>query len=278
MENYPKFEVVEIGRLKPLELVFKNHLSNLESMINVVINKPIIVDINSGTILDGSHRYVYFFKNGYETVPVLWVDYLDERISTGISLTKSEILNRTELLPPRTTRHKFFFTKDDTPTKLSDLKKSNERPYQHLVYDSKIFEEIEHNKKYLYELEETRSYILEQLNLMKPEGYFVGKFNPPHLGHALTILKLKNEYNLTVVVTNDKPQNSKYNQDEIAKEIEYLGVKVLKYDKKLTYQKINPFNKTILSGNEEVIEWCDKVGSDCVFIPRSGMLESKKMR
>ena len=65
MENYPKFEIVEIGKLKPLELVFKNHLSNLESMINVVINKPIIVDINSGTILDGSHRYVYFFKNGY---------------------------------------------------------------------------------------------------------------------------------------------------------------------------------------------------------------------
>lgn len=278
MSEYPKYEIVDIEKLVPLELVFKNHLSNLEKMINDFVNKPIIVDINSGTILDGSHRYVYFWKHGYQTVPVLWVDYTDERISTGINLTKDEILNRTELLPPRTTRHKFFFTKDDIPTNLTDLKKSTERYYDHLVYDSKLSEEISHNKKYLEEIEETRSYILKQLDFMKPEGYFVGKFNPPHLGHALSILKLKNDYNLTVVVTNDKPVNSKYTQDEIVCEIKSLGVNVIKYDKKLTEQKINPFNKTILSGNEEVISWCKKVNADCVFFPRSGILESKKMR
>jgi hypothetical protein len=278
MKEYPKYEIVNIDRLKPLEYVFKHHLSNLESMIEDFVNKPLIADINSGTILDGSHRFVFFYKNGYEEIPVLWVDYQDERISTGIELTKNEILNRSKLLPPRTTRHKFFFTKDDIPTNLRLLKKNKEREYNHLVCDSTIEEEIEHNKKYLLEMEETRLYIQKQLNLMKPEGYFVGKFNPPHMGHAVTILKLMNEYNLTVVVTNDVPKNSKYSQDDIISEIKNLNVNVIKFDKKLTDQDSDPFGKLLLSGNEDVIEWCKNKNIKCKFVPRSGRLESKKMR
>lgn len=278
MMKYPKYEIVNIDRLRPLEYVFKHHLSNLESMIQDVVNKPLIVDINSGTILDGSHRFVFFYKNGYSEIPVLWVDYMDERISTGIELTKNDILNRTGLLPPRTTRHKFFFTKDDVPTKLNELKRGKVRDYNHLVYDSSIDEEIEHNQKYLLEMEETRSYIQKQLNLMKPEGYFVGKFNPPHMGHAITILKLMEEYNLTVVVTNDIPENCKYTQDEIISEIKNLNVNVIKFDKKLTEQDSDPFGKLLLSGNEEVIEWCKNKNVKCKFVPRSGILESKKMR
>ena len=278
MKKYPIYEIVDISRLNPLELVFKHHLSNLESMIDGVVNKPIIADINSGTILDGSHRYVFFYKNGYLNVPVLWVDYLDERISTGIGLTKYDILNRHELLKPRTTRHKFFFTKDDIPTDLSTLKITKKRDCSHLVYDSTINEEIDHNKKYLKEIDETRSYIQQQINMMKPEAYFVGKFNPPHFGHATTILKLKKDYNLTVVVTNDIPPNSKYTQDEIVSEIENIGVRVVKFSSKLTEQKSDPFGKLLLSGNEEVLEWCKINNVKCKFIPRSGILESKKMR
>lgn len=278
MGNTPKYEIVKIERLKPLEFVFAHHLHNLETMISDVVNKPIIADINTGTILDGSHRYVFFYKNGYLDVPVLWVNYQDERISTGIPITKLEIINRKNLLHPRTTRHKFPFIKTDIPTKLIKLKKGNEREFSHLVYDSSLEEEIEHNRKYLAEIDETRDYIQKQLNMMKEEGYFVGKFNPPHMGHALTILKLKEEYNLTVVVTKDVPKNSKYNQDEIVTEIKNLGVNVIKFNGKLTNQETDPFNKTILTGNEDVIEWCKNKNVKYEFIPRSGILESKKMR
>ena len=71
-----KYEIVPIEKLIPLEQVFPTHLKNLEEMIDRddFILKAIIADKKTGTILDGSHRYVYFLKRGFKTVPVHWVD------------------------------------------------------------------------------------------------------------------------------------------------------------------------------------------------------------
>ncbi len=277
--NFPFFEICDITRLKPLEFVFRDHLLNLESIITDTINKPIIADINSGKILDGSHRYVFLYKEGYRSAPVLWVDYQDESISTGISMTKNEIVSIERLLPPRTTRHKFPFLKEDIPTNLSELNKGESRVADHLISNDDIDFQISHNIKYLKELEESREYILFQLGKLKDDAVFVGKFNPPHLGHAVTILNLKEKFNLTVVVTNDIPTGSKYTQQEIIEEIKLLGVNVKEFPHRLIDQQINPFPKqTILSGNPDVIDWCERVGARYKFIPRSGKLESKKMR
>lgn len=276
---YPKFEIVNINELVPLEYVFKHHLENLESMIKDVIYKPLIADINSGTILDGSHRYAYFYKHGYITVPVLWVDYMDSRISTGITLDKVQILNRNSLLPPRTTRHTFFFLKEDIVTSLDTLKKKkNNRKIDHLLWNSTKKEELQHNLGYLKELKESETYIRKQLNMMKEKAYFPGKFNPPHMGHAATILKLKEEYDLEVVVTGDIPENSKLSQDEIVSELQNLSVNVSKLDGKLIDLDKSPFNGIILTGNEEVIKWCEKTRTSYKYIDRSGKLEAKWFR
>jgi hypothetical protein len=274
----PIFEIVPIYRLKPLEYVFPHHLSNLESMITDTINKPLIVDSNTGTILDGSHRYIYFFKNGFNEVPVWWIDYNDDRISTGISMSKEEIIKRKGLLPPRTTRHKFPFTKDDVPVKLNTLDKGEVRDASHLIWNSTKEEELLHNLGYLHELKESERYILQQIGMLKEKAVFPGKFNPPHIGHAATILKLKERYDLEVVVTGDIPEDSILSQDEIVNEIRNLLVNVSKIEGKLTDLKENPFDCLVISGNSEVGEWCKKVGAEYKYIERSGNLEAKMIR
>ena len=54
--------IKKISKLKPLELVFPSHLKNLSEMIDSsgYITSPIIADKDTGIVLDGSHRYVYF--------------------------------------------------------------------------------------------------------------------------------------------------------------------------------------------------------------------------
>lgn len=272
--------VEEIGVLKPLEKVFPKHLSNLEDMIEAVgvIKKPIIADIQSGTILDGSHRYAYLMKKGYKKAPVIWVDYSDPDISTGIHMSKDEVINRTELLPPRTTRHRFPFVKDDYETPLAALDKGEERDISYLLDDVSVEFEVEHNKKFLAEVKETQSYIEMQLGLMKPAAVFVGKFNPPHIGHALTVLKLKENYNLEICVTNDTTAQG-FTQDEIAEEMRGFGITVSKLPSRLVDCTHNPFEgKIVLTGNPDVIEWAKSVGAEHKFVERSGIISSARMR
>lgn len=107
---------------------------------------------------------------------------------------------------------------------------------------------------------------------------FPGKFNPPHLGHAKTIMALKELFDVTVVVTRDKPKNAPFTPEEIAVEIEGLGVDVEIFDGTLTEQKENPFDYPIFSGNPKVIEWAKKVGAEAHFVPRSGIISGTKIR
>jgi cytidyltransferase-like protein len=112
----------------------------------------------------------------------------------------------------------------------------------------------------------------------KEKALFVGKFNPPHIGHAFTILKLMKKYDLTIVVTNDIPKNAYYTQEQIYNEMKNFNIPVIKVDFVLTKQKQNPFSDIILSGNPNVIKWCKKVNAKYEFIPRSGKIEARKMR
>ena len=59
--------IISIDRLKPLEKVFLHHLKNLSEMIlkKGIVHTPIIADEKSGIILDGSHRYNFFFNERF---------------------------------------------------------------------------------------------------------------------------------------------------------------------------------------------------------------------
>ena len=91
-----KYNIVPIKTLKPLEKVFPIHLKNLAKMIEIdgIIKYPLIVDKNTGIVLDGSHRYVYFLGRGYKEIPVQFVDYNDENIRVGTHLMHRYIIEK----------------------------------------------------------------------------------------------------------------------------------------------------------------------------------------
>jgi nicotinamide mononucleotide adenylyltransferase len=227
------YDIVPISSLKPLEKVFPTHLKNLEEMINKdgFVLKAIIADKKTGTILDGSHRYVYFLKNGYKKVPVHWADYDDEDVRVGTHLShrflvdgdsgisKKECRERSlsgNLFPPRTTRHFFTFRKSDISLPLNKLKKGSSIDVNHLIADVDISDEIEHNRKYITEINEeieiilqyleevsqTKRYLNEQIECMdstRQVAFFPGKFHPPHIGQIQTILNIIPKYRKVII-------------------------------------------------------------------------------
>jgi nicotinamide mononucleotide adenylyltransferase len=309
------FEIVDINKLKPLERVLKHHLTLIEREIiaDGYIRRPIIVDKNSGTILDGSHRYVFLIKNGFHFAPVLWVDYMsdDVTLKTGLDrlfdvnsdLSKEDCINRSRtghLLEPRTTRHFFKFKKRDYICYLNELKELTDDVestfVQNLIKEQSIQDEILIHEKYIdeiskledllflnfLELNEAKMYLkktIDKLEKLKPIALFPGKFNPPHMGHLVTILEHQKNYSkFIILITNDVPEDSLIKPKEISllfKEIfkNSSSVEVMVFNKKMTTMHSLdglPNFDVILSGNPEIIEWGKSKGVNTKFVNRSG--------
>ena len=192
-------EIVNISKLKPLELVFPRHLENLSKMLldSGVIKSPILADRKTGIVLDGSHRYIFFLKNGYKNVPVVFVNYQDENIRVGsklihrflidseLNISKAEVVDRGltgRLFTPRTTRHFFPFRKNEfVNLKLSELRKGSPVNVDKYIANVSIQDEINHNNMYIEEIEfeidemikymeevrQTKDYLKKQIKLMK---------------------------------------------------------------------------------------------------------------
>ena len=113
-------ELVPIVWLKPHEEVKPRNVDKLHEMTLrwSAYTKPLLVDRETGTILDGHHRYHVGVRIGLSRLPVIKVDYLeDERIELDLwpasaleSLTKQQIIDTAlseNLFPPKTSRHRF---------------------------------------------------------------------------------------------------------------------------------------------------------------------------
>lgn len=169
--------------LKPLEKVMPSHLQNIEQMIlaDQVMRKPIIIDNKYNIVLDGSHRYAFLVKHGYQYAPVIKVDYTDEAIFVGNHLThrflkderfvisKQEVISRglnENLFNARTTRHFFPFRKKNHPIPLDKLNKGREQDIAYLIEGITLPEEINEDLAYIDEINEElnilESYIKEQ--------------------------------------------------------------------------------------------------------------------
>ena len=273
-----KYEIVSINKLLPLEKVFPTHLKNLEDMINKdgFVLKAVIADKKTGTILDGSHRYVYFLKNGYKKVPVHWADYDDEDIRVGTHLShrflidgdsgisKKECRERAlsgNLFPPRTTRHFFTFRKSDISLPLNKLKKGSPIDVSHLIADVDVSDEIEHNRKYIAEISEeieiilqyleevsqTKRYLTEQVERMdstRQVAFFPGKFHPPHIGQIQTILNIIPKYRKVIIgVSEHAPEIVIATPEDIVSMLEsffvnFDNVEICKIEKTLV-NKVN---------------------------------------
>jgi phosphopantetheine adenylyltransferase len=115
--------------------------------------------------------------------------------------------------------------------------------------------------------------------MKKIKAIFVGKFNPPHLGHALKIIELKGKYDLTIGITSDIPKNAVYSPRFIYNEIKRFKLPVKLLKGVLTEQKTNPFEGyLILSGNDKVIQWAKKGKYPCRFTKRIGKISGRDLR
>ena len=234
--------IVPIERLKPLEKVFKYHLKNLSELIlkEGIVQTPIIADNKYGIVLDGSHRYIFFLMNGFKEVPVKFVDYEDEHIRVGsllihrhlinekIQISKKEVVRRGikgELFPPRTTRHFFPFRKNERiNVSLDSLKKGENIDVKNFIANTTFQDEIDHNKKYLSEIEnefdelirymeeirQTKNYLKTQILMMRKKSksvaFFPGKFQPVHMGHITSLMKIYDDYDKIIIgITSDSP-------------------------------------------------------------------------
>jgi hypothetical protein len=82
-------------------------------MSDGMLKKPILVDKNTLTILDGHHRLNVLKKLGLRKIPVVLVDYYDPHIvvrkwGTNKILDKEKVLKIArcgKLFPPKTTQH-----------------------------------------------------------------------------------------------------------------------------------------------------------------------------
>ena len=194
-----EYEMISLDKLKPLEMVFKHHLMNLEKIIfdSKHITSPIIADKDNHIILDGSHRYVLFLMKGHKYTPVKLVDYNDEHIRVGshlkhrflddgnITLSKQEVIYRGNngiLLPPRTTRHFFPFRKTDSiDVSIDSIETREGINVSRFISNDDVTKEIKHNEKYIKEINEemneilnyikeqnnTKEYLIKQIEMMK---------------------------------------------------------------------------------------------------------------
>ncbi len=188
-----KYEIVPISRLKPLEMVFPSHLKNLNDMIlqDGIVKLPLLVDQKTGTVLDGSHRYVFFLMHGYKTAPVRWVDYDSEDVRVGTHLThrhiiegptnisKKEVRERGlngNIYPPRTTRHFFPFRKtDEVHVPLSSLEKGEPVDVKNLIATVDVDYEIHHNRKFIQEIEDEIDELIRYLDEVRQTKKYLKK-------------------------------------------------------------------------------------------------------
>jgi len=111
-----QIDIVDISELKPHEEIYIEHVHRLlrDILDKGYIERPILVDINSMTILDGHHRVVALKYLNRGRIPVILIDYLNDNIvkvyswRNGYIVTKYDVLYRAKtglLYPPKTSRH-----------------------------------------------------------------------------------------------------------------------------------------------------------------------------
>ena len=114
----PAVHLVPIEWLKPHEEIHEKNVVQLQKMTLrwKGYTKPLLVDLKTGSILDGHHRYRVGMNLGLSRVPAMLFDYLnDDSIiveawpSAGLeNLEKQDIIDMSmssELFPPKTSRH-----------------------------------------------------------------------------------------------------------------------------------------------------------------------------
>ncbi len=128
-------KLVKLEWLKPHEEIHEKKVDELYKMTLKWggYTKPLLVDNNSGTILDGHHRYEVGKMLSLKYLPAILTDYLiDERIkvttwpnSEEKDINKEDVIKMAlsgDLFPPKTSRHQISEYLPPIMVKLEDLR------------------------------------------------------------------------------------------------------------------------------------------------------------
>ncbi len=108
--------------------------------------------------------------------------------------------------------------------------------------------------------------------------FFPGKFQPPHLGHILTIIDLSDNYDKVIVgITEDCPAVLKQNErigifNKVFKNFDNVDVVPItgiltEYTKE--QKELLPVFDVCVSGNNKVLKNMSKLGYKCTYKERS---------
>ena len=113
-----RLEIVDIAWLKQHEEIKPDRLDEVAQEITKAefFYEPILVDENTGVILDGHHRYNASLRLGFKRIPAVMIDYLnDNNISVDVwpdcgmdHITKQDVLEMAAsggVFPPKTSKH-----------------------------------------------------------------------------------------------------------------------------------------------------------------------------
>ncbi|MBA4694643.1 MAG: ParB N-terminal domain-containing protein [Candidatus Poseidoniales archaeon] len=129
--------LVNIEWLKPHEEI---KIKNRDKLLDMTkrwggFTKPLLVDSQTGAILDGHHRYSVALSLELKRVPVILIDYLeDDEITVDVwpgcglqSISKQDVINMClseELYPPKTSKHTIANHMPPIHVLLEDLSRS----------------------------------------------------------------------------------------------------------------------------------------------------------
>lgn len=185
-----QFEIVllPIEQLKPHEKGSPLYLELLKQEIlrDGVLKYPIIADRKTLVILDGMHRWLALQTLGYERIPVLLVNALENptvrigsrRVHRYINDSNSHITAKDvisvglsgQLMPPRTTRHFFPFLKPpkiDYP--LNSLGKSTSKDISKYLVEATPEECRKAIKSWLEEISEELDFLKRRIEEVEKE-------------------------------------------------------------------------------------------------------------
>ncbi|MEM0095146.1 MAG: ParB N-terminal domain-containing protein [Candidatus Bathyarchaeia archaeon] len=198
-----KIVLLPIEQLKPHEKGSPLYLELLKQEIlkDGVLKYPIIADEKTLVILDGMHRWLALQSLGYEKIPVLLVNALENpkirigsrRVHRYINnsdthITAKDVLSAGlsgQLMPPRTTRHFFPFLKPpkiDYP--LNSLEKTAPKDVSRYLASMSPKECREAIKNWLEEITEELDFLKKRIEeVEKEKEEFLTRIKSLNNGH-----------------------------------------------------------------------------------------------
>ncbi|MGV2876691.1 transcriptional regulator [Pantoea vagans] len=130
--HYSAMRLLDINKIIPHEDIDPINLDLVSSKIleDGFWFIPVIIDEETGIIMDGHHRYNFAVQSGFSVIPCYQLSYSSEKVKvfdwrSGAPFSNERIFEKVNeglLFPSKTTRHVFDMVFDTVRVELKTLK------------------------------------------------------------------------------------------------------------------------------------------------------------